>query len=152
MTAVTLRQCEHAGNLCARPWPMPPGAEPQRLAAIVSIDIVGYSSLSERDAAEAVARVARLRDRATAVAAEHQGRIFNTAGDGVMLEFPTATAALSAAMTLSADVEDMQGHVVTVHVRQGHYADDGADGPAPDWTFDRIGDLLMFDPASFLSA
>lgn len=108
MTAVTLRQCEHGGNLCARPWPMPPGAEPQRLAAIVSIDIVGYSSLSERNAAEAVARVARLRDRATAVAAEHQGRIFNTAGDGVMLEFPTATAALSAAMTLSADVEDVQ--------------------------------------------
>ena len=54
--------------------------------------------------------------------------------------------------SILADVEDMQGHVVTVHVRQGHYADDGADGPAPDWTFDRIGDLLMFDPASFLSA
>lgn len=87
---------------------MPPGADPQRLAAIVAIDIVGYSSLSERDAAEAVARVARLRERATAVAAQHQGRIFNTAGDGVMLEFPTATAALSAAMTLCADDQDTQ--------------------------------------------
>ncbi len=87
---------------------MPPGADSQRLAAIVAIDIVGYSSLSERDAAEAVARVARLRDRATAVAAEHQGRIFNTAGDGVMLEFPTATAALSAAMALCADEQETQ--------------------------------------------
>ena len=85
---------------------MPPGTDPQRLAAIVAIDIVGYSSLSERDAAQAVARVARLRDRATAVAALHQGRIFNTAGDGVMLEFPTATAALAAAMALQGEEQE----------------------------------------------
>ncbi len=87
---------------------MSPGTDPQRLAAIVAIDSVGYSSLSERDAAQAVARVARLRDRATAVAALHQGRIFNTAGDGVMLEFPTATAALAAAMALQGEDQEAQ--------------------------------------------
>src|SRR5262245_34772157 len=82
---------------------MPPVAEPQRLAAILAVDIAGYSSLSERDAAAAVAHVARLRERALAIAAKHQGRIFNTAGDGVMLEFPTATAARAAAMALGAE-------------------------------------------------
>lgn len=79
---------------------MPSAVQPHRLAAIVAIDIVGYSSLSERDAATAVARVGKLRERAEAVAAQHGGRIFNTAGDGVMMEFPTATAALSAAIEL----------------------------------------------------
>ena len=49
--------------------------------------------------------------------------------------------------SILADVEDMHGHVVTVHVRQGHYADDEVAGPAPNWTIDRIGDLLLFDPA-----
>jgi FMN phosphatase YigB (HAD superfamily) len=50
--------------------------------------------------------------------------------------------------SILADVEDMHGHVFTVHVRQGHYADDQVDGPAPNLTIDRIGDLLAFDPAS----
>jgi adenylate cyclase len=86
---------------------MPPGS-PHRLAAIVAIDIVGYSSLVERDAALAIARVAALREHASAIAAQHNGRIFNTAGDGVMLEFPTATAALAATLTLCADQSEWQ--------------------------------------------
>jgi adenylate cyclase len=73
---------------------------PRKLAAIVSIDIVGYSALAERDAAEALAHVARLRERAQAACARHGGRIFNTAGDGVMLEFASATDALCAAIAL----------------------------------------------------
>lgn len=73
-------------------------AAPRKLAAIVSVDIVGFSSLAERDAGEALALVAKLRDRAAAIAARHRGRIFNTAGDGVMMEFASATDALTAAL------------------------------------------------------
>ena len=51
--------------------------------------------------------------------------------------------------SILADVEEMHGHVFTVHVRQGHYADDHVDGRAPNLTIDRIGDLLAFDPTSF---
>lgn len=72
----------------------------RKLAAIVSVDIAGYSALSERDAAAALARVAEVRERAGAAAARHGGRIFNTAGDGVMLEFSSATDALNAAIHL----------------------------------------------------
>lgn len=71
---------------------------PRKLAAIVSIDIVGFSALAERDSAAALAQVAQLRERAGAVAARHGGRIFNTAGDGVMMEFASATDALNAAI------------------------------------------------------
>ncbi|MGD9814713.1 MAG: adenylate/guanylate cyclase domain-containing protein [Hyphomonadaceae bacterium] len=70
------------------------------LAAIVSIDIAGYSALSERDAAAAVAHVAHLRERAQQACNAHSGRIFNTAGDGVMLAFATASDAVAAAIAL----------------------------------------------------
>lgn len=73
---------------------------PRKLAAIVSVDIAGFSALAERDASEALAHVARVRAAATEIAARHNGRIFNTAGDGLMLEFTTATEALNASIAL----------------------------------------------------
>lgn len=79
---------------------MPEAPQLRRLAAIVSADIAGYSALSERDAASAIEYVARLRESAREVCAAHNGRIFNTAGDGVMLEFTSASDALAAAIRL----------------------------------------------------
>lgn len=73
---------------------------PRKLAAIVSVDIAGFSALAERDAAEALAHVARVRGYATGIVAKHKGRIFNTAGDGLMLEFVSASDALNAAIEL----------------------------------------------------
>jgi adenylate cyclase len=132
---------------------------PRKLAAIVSVDIVGYSSLAERDAAEALAHVARLRERAHAVAQRNTGRIFNTAGDGVMLEFASATDALNAAIALcevergtnlrfgvhlgevtQAENGDLLGHGVNVAARLQAEAEPGAiivsqivrDNAAPD--------------------
>ncbi|MDZ4691892.1 adenylate/guanylate cyclase domain-containing protein [Terricaulis sp.] len=75
-------------------------AAPRKLAAIVSVDIAGFSALAERDAAEALAHVARVRGRADAAAVQHGGRIFNTAGDGVMMEFTSASQALEASIAL----------------------------------------------------
>src|SRR5262245_20273947 len=80
---------------------MPEAPQTRRLAAIVSGDIAGYSALSERDAAQAVAHVAALREHAREACARHGGRIFNTAGDGVMLEFASASDALAAAIILA---------------------------------------------------
>lgn len=115
----------------------------RRLAAIVSADIVGYSALVERDAALALAQVARVRERASAVAAQHRGRIFNTAGDGLMLEFASASDALAAALALSeAETEatlrfgvhlgevvdageDLLGHGVNIAARLQAEADPG---------------------------
>src|SRR6185295_3206871 len=93
---------------------------PQMLAAIVSIDIAGYSSLAERNPAEAVARVRRLREQAGAAASMHGGRIFNTAGDGVMLEFASASDALATASSLC-DPELRIG----IHVGEATRAENG---------------------------
>lgn len=67
-----------------------------RLASIVAVDMAGFSSLSERDQRRAARSVEALRARIEAAAAAHQGRLFNTAGDGFMLEFAAAGNALGA--------------------------------------------------------
>jgi len=71
-----------------------------RLASIVAVDVVGFSTMSERDQRKAAAHVERLRARINAVAESHGGRLFNTAGDGFMLEFSSAGAALGAVQDL----------------------------------------------------
>jgi FMN phosphatase YigB (HAD superfamily) len=54
-------------------------------------------------------------------------------------------------LSILADVEDMHGHVVTVHVRQGHYADVTEGFPPPDRTLEGIGELADIDLGEFLS-
>ena len=67
-----------------------------RLASIVAVDIVGFSTMSERDQRNAARKVEALRHRLVAVAGKNGGRLFNTAGDGFMLEFGSAGSAFSA--------------------------------------------------------
>ncbi|MBS0384190.1 MAG: SUMF1/EgtB/PvdO family nonheme iron enzyme [Proteobacteria bacterium] len=67
-----------------------------RLASIVAIDIVGFSTMSERDQRNAARKVEALRARIEDTARANSGRLFNTAGDGFMLEFASAGSALGA--------------------------------------------------------
>jgi formylglycine-generating enzyme required for sulfatase activity len=76
------------------------GGHNVRLASIVAIDIVGFSTMSERDQKRAAKHVHELRARIESVAAGHRGRLFNTAGDGFMLEFGSAGDALTAIQDL----------------------------------------------------
>jgi TolB-like protein len=79
---------------------MQDAALPQKHATIMSIDVAGYSELTEDDQARTAAEIAALRGSIEAVATEQNGRVFNTAGDGFMLEFPCAHDALNAASIL----------------------------------------------------
>ena len=76
---------------------MADGASTRKLASIVAIDVAGYSRQTEADEDAAVRAVAALRERVVKSAETHGGRVFNTAGDGFMLEFPSASSALAAA-------------------------------------------------------
>lgn len=78
----------------------PDAGQTVRLASIVAADIVGFSTMSERDQHRAAKQVETLRARIEAVAAANRGRLFNTAGDGFMLEFGSAGDALSAIQNL----------------------------------------------------
>lgn len=73
----------------------------RRLAIIVALDVVGYSARTEADDIAAIDEVVALRGIIETVAAHGSGRIFNTAGDGFMLEFGSALAAVEAARELT---------------------------------------------------
>lgn len=75
-------------------------SENRKLATILSLDVVGYSAAAERDDAAAAEAVRSLRAAVSEIVAPFGGRIFSSAGDGFMLEFPAATAGVLAAAAL----------------------------------------------------
>ncbi|MFZ1988173.1 MAG: TIR domain-containing protein, partial [Alphaproteobacteria bacterium] len=71
-----------------------------RLTAIVGVDVAGYSARTEADASVSAQEVIALRERLAKLAGRHGGRIFNTAGDGIMMEFAAAREAAAAIFQL----------------------------------------------------
>lgn len=77
----------------------------RRMAAILAADIAGYSRLMGEDD---VATFRDLKGHQAAIfplVGEHGGRIIDTAGDGIMAEFPTAIGAVECALQLQAVME-----------------------------------------------
>jgi adenylate cyclase len=83
--------------------PSPTAPRSRRLAIILALDAAGYSRQAERDEEIAVREIMALSERVAASAAAHGGRVFNTAGDGFMLEFPSADGAIAATEELLAN-------------------------------------------------
>jgi adenylate cyclase len=75
---------------------MPPE---RRLTAILCADVVGYSRLVGRDETGTLARLDQARGILRTVIEGQGGRVFNLAGDGLLAEFPSALAAVQAAIT-----------------------------------------------------
>ena len=73
-----------------------------KLTTIVAVDVDGFSAMAEADETGAIAAVARLGERCANIASEHGGRIFNTSGDAVMMEYSSAFGAVHAALDLAA--------------------------------------------------
>ena len=77
----------------------------RKLVAVVMADVVGYSRLMERDEAGTHERLRRVRDEVVdPKIAEHGGRIVHTAGDGLLIEFPSATSALRCCVEIQRDL------------------------------------------------
>jgi class 3 adenylate cyclase len=73
----------------------------RRLAAILAVDVVGYSRLIEQDEAGTLAALKqRRRDILQPLVAEHHGRIVKVMGDGVLVEFASAVNAVACAIEL----------------------------------------------------
>jgi len=75
--------------------------QPRRLATIVALDVAGFSARTEENEARTTAEIVRLHNTVAVIAEAHQGRVFNTAGDGFMLEFGSCHAAVEAAFELA---------------------------------------------------
>ena len=65
----------------------------RKIAAIFAADIAGYSRLVAEDEEETLRRLASYRSVVDDFIAKAGGRIFNTAGDAVLAEFPSAVEA-----------------------------------------------------------
>jgi adenylate cyclase len=72
----------------------------RRLAAIMAIDVVGYSRLMGEDEAGTALAVREHRDAARPIVAGLGGRIVKTMGDGLLLEFPSVVAAVECAVAI----------------------------------------------------
>src|SRR5271168_4157627 len=101
-------------------------AETRKLAAIMAVDVVGYSRLMGEDEAGTVRAVCEHRDAARPIVAGLGGRIVKTMGDGLLLEFPSVVAAVECAVAIqklmverNADVPEVQRIVYRIGVNLG---------------------------------
>ena len=73
----------------------------RRLAAILAVDVVGYSRLMERDEVGTLATLkSRRREILQPIISKHHGRIIKLMGDGALVEFGSAVNAVDCAVEL----------------------------------------------------
>ena len=81
--------------------------EQRRLAAIMAVDVVGYSRLMGRDESGTLARLREHRKQHfEPVLARHAGRLVKLTGDGALVEFASAVDALGAAIEFQQAMAD----------------------------------------------
>ena len=103
----------------------------RRLAAIIAADVVGWSKKMGVDDTGTLARLKNVRRQIVdPVVGEYGGRIFNTAGDSILMEFPSAVDAVRFSINLqkemNGDISD-QGLTFRVGINLGDVIIDGTD-------------------------
>lgn len=76
----------------------------RKIAAIFAADIAGYSRLIAEDEEDTLRRLKAYRKVTDEFIAEAGGRIFNTAGDAVLAEFPSAVDAVRCAIDIQESI------------------------------------------------
>lgn len=76
----------------------------RRLTTILAADIAGYSRLMEQDEAGTLERLRLCRRLLGGLVLRHRGRIANTAGDGVLAEFPSVVEAVRCAVEIQQEL------------------------------------------------
>ncbi|MSU36428.1 MAG: adenylate/guanylate cyclase domain-containing protein [Pedosphaera sp.] len=79
---------------------MTTGTEQRKLAAIMFTDMVDYNALSQRNEALALELLEEHRRVVRGLLSKHGGREVKTTGDGFLLEFPSALAAVLGALEI----------------------------------------------------
>jgi TolB-like protein/Flp pilus assembly protein TadD len=109
-------------------------AESRKLAAIMAVDVVGYSRLMGEDEAGTARAVREHRQAARPLVAARGGRIVKTMGDGLLLEFPSVVDAVGCAIAIqklmverNADVPEAKRVVYRIGVNLGDVLIEGDD-------------------------
>src|ERR1700735_1236061 len=106
----------------------------RKLAAILAVDVVGYSRLMGEDEAGTARAVREHREAARPGVAGLGGRIVKTTGDGLLLEFPSVIAGVECAVAIqtlmaerNADVPEAKRVVYRIGVNLGDVLIEGDD-------------------------
>lgn len=105
----------------------------RRLAAILAADVAGYSRLIGMDEEGVIADLQQIKaDIVGPCLTKHHGRIANTAGDSLLIEFQSVVDAVRAALAIQADIAVFNrevGETRRLELRMGvHVGDVVADG------------------------
>ncbi len=87
----------------------------RRLATILSSDVAGYSRLMGEDEERTVQTFRGHRAVFDALLKQHHGRIFNTAGDAILAEFPSAVEAVRCATEIQMALQTRNEHLPPEH-------------------------------------
>src|ERR1700710_2245971 len=77
----------------------------RRIAAILAADVVGYSRLMGKDEEGTLARLKTYRVIIDGLTAQHDGRIFGSAGDSVLAEFASPVEAVRCATEIQLEID-----------------------------------------------
>ena len=77
----------------------------RKLTAILSADVVGYSSLMAADEAATIETLKSYRDIISRLVVRHGGRVVNAPGDALLAEFPSAVEAVQTAIEIQKSIE-----------------------------------------------
>jgi class 3 adenylate cyclase len=92
------------------PSDAPPALE-RRLATILSADVAGYSRMMGEREEATVQALRGHRAVFDALLRQHHGRIFNTAGDAILAEFPSAVEAVRCATEIQSALQTRNEHL-----------------------------------------
>jgi TolB-like protein/Tfp pilus assembly protein PilF len=103
------------------------GGEQRRLAAVMFTDIVGYSSLTQKNERLALELLEEHRKIVRPIVAHHNGREIKTMGDAFLIEFESALEATQCAIDIQKTLHDHNQHATVercLHLRIGIHLGD----------------------------
>jgi class 3 adenylate cyclase len=92
-----------------------PSALTRRLATILSCDVAGYSRMMGENEEATVQTLRAHRAVFDALLKQHHGRVFNTAGDAILAEFPSAVEAVRCATEIQSALQTRNEHLPPGH-------------------------------------
>lgn len=100
----------------------------RRLAAIIAVDMVGYSKIMDADPPRAIRMVTALRERWLEPKATAQGGdVVKRMGDGWLIAFASAQNAVETALAVQHDLSGQTEIALRIAVHLGELVDDGTD-------------------------
>ena len=101
--------------------------EQRRLAAVMFTDIVGYSSLTQKNERLALELLEEHRKIVRPIVAHYNGREIKTMGDAFLIEFESALEATQCAVDIQKTLHDRNQHAIVerrLHLRIGIHLGD----------------------------